>query len=82
MHTRSQENFNAMKQTEFARRIDSSGRLVIPAKLREELQIEVGDTFDFYIHEQDGKKYLCIECFRLENEIEKAKRILKEAGLL
>lgn len=71
-----------MKQTEFARRLDSSGRLVIPAKLREELHIEVGDTFDFYIHEQDGKKYLCIECFRLENEIEKAKRVLKEAGLL
>ena len=71
-----------MKQTEYARRLDSSGRLVIPSKLREELNIQVGDTFDFFIHEQDGKKYLCIECFRLENEIEKAKRVLKEAGLL
>ena len=70
-----------MKQTEFARRLDSSGRLVIPSKLREELCIETGDTFDFFIHEQDGKKYLCIECFRLENEIEKAKRILREAGI-
>lgn len=70
-----------MKQTEYARRLDSSGRLVIPSKLREELQIETGDAFDFFIHEQDGKKYLCIECFRLENEIEKAKRILREAGI-
>ena len=62
--------------------MDSSGRLVIPSKLRDELNIQTGDMFDFFVHEQDGKKYLCIECYRLENEIEKAKRVLREAGLL
>lgn len=71
-----------MKQTEYARRVDSTGRLVIPAKLREELNINVGETYDFFIHEQDGKKFLCIECYGVENEIERAKRVLKEAGLL
>lgn len=71
-----------MVKTEYARRIDSTGRLVIPAKLRAELAIETGDTHDFFIHEMDGKKYLCIECYRSENEIEKAKRVLREAGLL
>lgn len=71
-----------MVQTEYQRRMDASGRLVIPAKLRDELCIQVGDTFDFFVHELDGKKYLCIECYRLENEIDRAKRVLREAGLL
>lgn len=69
-----------MKQTEYARRLDSNGRLVIPSALRDELNIQAGDTFDFFTHEQNGKTYLCIECYRVEDEIEKAKRILREAG--
>ena len=71
-----------MKQTEYARRLDSNGRLVIPAALRDELNIQAGDTFDFFVHAHNGKTYLCIECYRVEDEIEKAKRVLREAGLL
>lgn len=70
-----------MFQTEYSRRLDSTGRLVIPSKLRDELQIHEGDEFVFYIHEEDGRKFLCIEASRLENSIEKAKRILREAGI-
>lgn len=70
-----------MKETEYSRRLDSSGRLVIPSKLREELRMEVGDDYVFYIHELKGKTYLCIECYRKEDEIERAKRILAEAGI-
>jgi bifunctional DNA-binding transcriptional regulator/antitoxin component of YhaV-PrlF toxin-antitoxin module len=70
-----------MRETEYSRRLDSSGRLVIPSKLREELQMEVGDEYAFYIHEHEGQSYLCVKCFRKENEIEKAKRILREAGI-
>ena len=70
-----------MRETEYSRRLDSSGRLVIPSKLREELRMEVGDEYAFYIHEHGGRTYLCVECFRKENEIERAKRILTEAGI-
>ena len=70
-----------MKDTEYSRRLDSSGRLVVPSKLREELRMEVGDIYDFYIHEHNGKTYLCVECFRKEDEITRAKRILAEAGI-
>lgn len=70
-----------MKQTEFARRVDSSGRIIIPSQLRDELDIRPGDTHEFFIHKHDGKTYLCIECFRVEDEVEKAKRILREAGI-
>lgn len=70
-----------MKQTEFARRVDSSGRIIIPSQLRDQLDIRPGDTHEFFIHEHEGKTFLCIECFRVEDEVEKAKRILKEAGI-
>ena len=70
-----------MKQTEYSRRVDSSGRIIIPSQLRDELDIRPGDTHEFYIHEHQGKTYLCIECFRVEDEVEKAKRILREAGI-
>jgi bifunctional DNA-binding transcriptional regulator/antitoxin component of YhaV-PrlF toxin-antitoxin module len=40
-----------MRETEYSRRLDSSGRLVIPSKLREELRMEVGDEYAFFIQE-------------------------------
>jgi hypothetical protein len=43
--------------------------------------MEVGDIYDFFIHEHGGRTYLCVECFRKEDEIERAKRILREAGI-
>lgn len=71
-----------MRQTEYARRVDSNGRVIIPSQLRDQLDIRPGDELEFFIHEENGKTYLCIECARIEDEIEKAKRILREAGLL
>ena len=71
-----------MKQTEYARKVDSSGRIIIPSQLRDQLDIRPGDTLDFYLHEENGRTFLCVECTRVENEVEKAKRILREAGLL
>ena len=70
-----------MKQTEYSRKVDSNGRIIIPAQLRDELDIRPSDTLDFFIHEHDNRTFLCVECFRVEDEIERAKRILKEAGI-
>jgi len=70
-----------MKATEYARKIDSTGRLIIPSHLREQLDIRTGDVMDFFIHEDGGRTFLCIECPRIENQIEKAKRILRENGI-
>ena len=70
-----------MQKTEHSRKIDSSGRIIIPSQLRDQLDIRPGDIHDFYIHELEGRTYLCIECYRVEDEIEKAKRILREAGI-
>ena len=43
--------------------------------------METGDEYSFYIHEHEGRTYLCVECFRKEDEIERAKRILAQAGI-
>lgn len=70
-----------METTEYSRKIDSCGRLVIPAKLREKLNIHEGENYDFSVAKIDGKTYLCIECYNVEDEIEKACQILRAAGI-
>lgn len=71
-----------MKDTGYARKIDSNGRIIIPSKLREQLSIAVGEIFKFYIHQEQGKLYLCIECpeKEKENEINFAIEVLKRNG--
>lgn len=69
-----------MRKTTFSRKLDSLGRLVLPAPLREELGIQCGETYDFYIIEEDGRVYLGIECPQADPKVEEAKRILREAG--
>ena len=71
-----------MEKTEYSRKMDSGGRVVVPVQLRDKLDLRPGDEITFCLHEHEGKTYLCIECPRVENEIEKAQRILREAGLL
>lgn len=53
-----------MLKTEFARKLDSTGRLVIPSKLRDYLGMETGQLFTFYIQkeEENGDVYLCVKC--------------------
>ena len=71
---------NAMRQTEFARKLDSLGRLVIPAPLRAQLNIETGAVYDFYVEEIGDEIFLCIKCPKADAKIEEAKRILRDAG--
>ena len=71
-----------MTETKYARKIDSTGRLVLPSKLREEMNINNGELLTFWTHEQDGRRFICLECPSNETEIERAMRILRENGLI
>lgn len=51
-----------MEKTTFNKKIDSAGRITLPAKLRTQMGLDIGDDLDFYIHQEDGKTYLCLEC--------------------
>lgn len=70
-----------MQETNQSRKIDSTGRVIIPSGLREELSLQSGDICEFFIHEHEGDTYLCIKCPNVLNKIEEAKRILREAGI-
>lgn len=69
-----------MRQTEFARKLDSLGRLVIPAPLRAQLNLQPGEVYDFYVTEAGGEIYLSIRCPKANPKVEEAKRILRDAG--
>lgn len=69
-----------MRQTNYSRKLDTLGRLVLPAPLREQLGIEVGQDYDFFIHEHENEIYLCIKCANADPEVEAAKKILEKAG--
>ena len=68
-----------MQITEFSRKLDTTGRLVIPIRLREAMGLEIGQEYSFYTHEENGKKYLCIEC-PVTQKLEEAKALLKKYG--
>ena len=63
-----------MKDTQYSRRLDSLGRLVIPKKLRDTLGLVTGEEYTFYQHEHNGQCYLCIPVAgEALTEIEQAK---------
>lgn len=69
-----------MEQTKYSRILDSTGRLVIPAKLRAQLGIAAEQPYDFYIHEHEGATYLCIKAAG-NDKIQEAIKLLEEAGM-
>lgn len=71
-----------MEQTRYVRKLDSTGRLVIPTKLREMMGMVVGQEYPFYTMEDEkGRRFICIECPGISKEaIEEAYRIIEKYG--
>lgn len=70
-----------MVNIECKKKIDSYGRITIPQKVRERFFLNAGDECEFFEHVgEDGSLYLCIKCPGVENEIEKAKKLLESQG--
>ncbi len=70
-----------MQETGFGRKLDSCGRLVLPIKLREKLNLVIGQTYQFYTHQEKGKTYLCIECPGNQDEVDLAIELLRKNGI-
>lgn len=71
-----------MVETGFGRKLDSSGRLVVPVKLRERLHMNEGQVYQFFTHEENGKIYLCVECPEVQDEVTNALEVLRKNGFL
>lgn len=72
-----------MKATQFSRKLDGQGRLMIPIRLREQVNLTIGKEYNFFIHEENGHIYICVDCGEAPKtmDLEEAKRIIQENGL-
>lgn len=71
-----------IKPTEYQRKVDKIGRLVIPSKLRNHLGIEPDKEYDFFIIEDSNRKFLAIEVYEGDYEAFIYKRKLREKGYI
>ncbi len=71
-----------MEQTKFSRKLDGSGRIMIPIRLREEMGLVSGTEYSFFTHEMDGRKFICIECPSItQSKLEEAIQIIRASGM-
>lgn len=72
-----------MNNTEFSRKLDKMGRIMIPIKLREQMGLVVGENYFFSTREENGKKYICIDCGEVHpsDSLEYAMEILQANGM-
>ena len=73
-----------MQVTEYSRKLEKSGRLMIPIRLREEMGLVPGKEYHFFTHIEDGHKFICIDCgpeIDTNTTLEQAMKIVQENGL-
>lgn len=58
-------------------KVDSSGRIIIPAHLRNKFKIEVGDMMEYYTTFVDDSWFLCV---RLDRKIAEENRRNEQAN--
>lgn len=71
-----------MTPLKITRKLDSTGRIVIPKQLRIKYGFKDGGEYPYFFHEDGyGGKFLCIKCpGPSEEEIEAAKMTLETSG--
>lgn len=71
-----------MAETTFSRKLDSSGRIMIPVRLRDQMGLITGKEYYFTTMEKDGRRFICIDCGSVENtSLEEAMKIIQANGL-
>ena len=68
-----------MAESTFSRKLDGSGRIMIPVKLREQLGLVSGREYYFSVMEKDGRRYLCIDCG--SDELTEAMQLVQSKGM-
>lgn len=81
-HLGHQNLFIEMAETTFSRKLDSSGRIMIPVRLRDQMGLIPGREYYFSVMEKDGRRFICIDCGSVENtSLEEAMKIIQANGL-
>ena len=68
--------------TTYTRKLDSTGRIMIPVRLRDQAGMSTGQDYDFEYMEKDGYKYIAINCGPIGDPIslEEAMQLLRKHG--
>ncbi len=62
--------------------MDVSGRIMIPSRLRDRMGLIPGKEYYFFIHEENGHRYICIDVGVVqEMNLEQAKQFLQKNGI-
>lgn len=69
-----------MNKTTYARKLDSMGRIMLPSKLREEMGLIPGETYEFFTHTEGGRNYICIDCGS-NSKLDAAIKLVQEHGM-
>lgn len=77
---RSVEFKTEMAESTYSRKLDSMGRIMIPIKLREQLNLIPGREYYFEVRHMDGRNYICIDCGETD-ALQKAVEFVKLSGL-
>lgn len=72
-----------MEGTSYSRKLDGTGRIVIPKPLLERMGMIKGNEYNFFTHEEpNGRKFICIECPGIDEQtLAEARRIVEKYGL-
>lgn len=70
-----------MQETTYSRKLDTSGRIMIPSRLREDMNLVIGKEYNFFTTIEDGHKFICIDCGATVDPIEEAKQLLRKNGI-
>lgn len=73
-----------MEETSYSRKLEKTGRLMIPIKLREEMNMVSGKEYHFFKYiDEDGRRFVCIDCGLPDTQmtVEQAIQIIQARGL-
>ena len=72
-----------MLDTTFSRKLDSTGRIMVPIRLREQMGMQVGQIYSFSTLEMNGRKYICIDCGAAvsDEELNRALQLVQSQGM-
>ena len=79
---RSEEIFIKMELTQWSRKIDKMGRIVLPVRLREQYGLETGLECPIYTHEDEqGRLFICFQApGQTVQNLKEARQLLEQSG--
>lgn len=70
-----------MPESVYRRKLDSTGRIMIPSRIRDLLGLQAGQEYPIIVMERKGHRYICIDCGTTEtSDLAAALHKVKSAG--